>query len=193
MLKPMKRLSFWGLLMACLVGLSLQTQAQESFRMGKDPMLKITGGSSLKDWEMSTSTADGEGTFILDNGTLQDITALRVTMKGEDLKSGTRGMDNNAYSALNVSNHPTIVFDLKEVSGSGNSRQVRGSFNINGVTQEIEFPVAVRKAGNGFTFSGKIDTKLSEFSIDPPTALLGSVRTKDEISIHFETTFVPAN
>lgn len=189
----MNKLSCLWVLIGSLIGLTLQANAQESFSMAKDPMLKITGESSLKDWEMSTSKADGEATFILDNATLKDITALRVTMKGEDLKSGTSGLDNNAYSALDVSNHPKITFELKEVSGNGNSRQARGEFTIRGVTKEIEFPVEVKKSGNGFTFSGKFDTKLSEFSIDPPTALLGTVRTRDAVSIHFETTFLPAN
>lgn len=168
---------------------SHSTIAQSKYILTSSPSLSIKGGSTLHDWEMTSSEAKGEGMFVTEGNQLKDIKSLSVSMKAETLKSGTRGLDNNAYKALDTKKNPEIKFALKEISGSGSSYTAKGDFTIAGVTKPASFPVKVHSSGNDFTFEGKFDTKLSYFSIDPPTALLGTVKTDDEISILFKTTF----
>ncbi len=167
--------------------------AQQTYHLGPDPHLQVSGGSSLKDWKMEASDAQGTGVFQVSDGQLQDISFLEVTLEAKELKSGTRGLDNNAYDALNTSQYPDITFELLDFSGGSSAGEAKGRLTIAGVTREISFPVQIRKNGEGFNFTGEVSTKLTEFSIDPPTALLGSVRTRDEITLSFDTHFVPSN
>lgn len=163
--------------------------AQDKYILSSSPTLKIEGGSTLHDWDMTSNEAKGEGVFLVEGNQLRSISSLTVTMKAETLKSGTRGLDNNAYKALNTKNHPEIKFSLKEISGSGTNFSATGDFTIAGVTKTASIPVKVSQSGNSFTFEGKHKTKLTAFSIDPPTALLGTVKTEDDITISFKSTF----
>ena len=167
--------------------------AQTKYVLTPSHELKVEGGSSLHDWDMTSSTAKGEGQFIMEGNQFKGINSLQVTMEAESLKSGTRGLDSNAYKALNTKKNKEVKFTLKELTGNGSNYQARGDFTIAGVTKPASFPVKVSQNGNEITFEGNYDTKLTTFSIDPPTALLGTVKTRDEITIKFKTTFQPNN
>ena len=142
---------------------------------------------------MEANDAQGSGVFQVSDGKLQNISSLKVTMKAKELKSGTRGMDNNAYDALKSSKYPEIAFELMDFSGGESSGKAKGRLTIAGVTREVSIPVQIRKQGTGFVFTGEVPTKLTDFSISPPTALLGSIRTRDEITISFNAHFQPKN
>lgn len=163
--------------------------AQSKYILTSSPTLTIQGGSTLHDWDMTSNEAKGEGMFVVEGNQLKSIQNLTVSMKAETLKSGTRGLDNNAYKALDTKKHPEIKFSLKELTGSGTNYTAKGDFTIAGVTKAASFPVKVSQSGNSFTFEGKHETKLTAFSIDPPTALLGTVKTADDITISFKSTF----
>ncbi|WP_114747798.1 YceI family protein [Pleomorphovibrio marinus] len=188
----LKIAAFWCLTLSGICSI-LPVYAQQTYKLGQDPLLQVSGESSLKDWKMEASDAQGSGVFQVSDGKLQDISSLKVTLKAEELKSGTRGLDNNAYDALNTSEYPDITFELLDFSGGERSGEAKGKLTIAGVSREISFPVQIRKQGEGYNFTGEVSTKLTEFSIDPPTALLGSVRTRDEITLSFDTQFVPSN
>lgn len=168
-------------------------QAQTKYTLSASPTLKIDGGSSLHDWTMTTNTAKGEALLVVEGNQLKGVKSASVSAQAESLKSGTKGLDNNAYKALDTSKNKEIRFTLKEITGSGSSFQAKGDFTIAGVTKSASFPVKVTQSGNKFTFEGSFDTKLTTFSITPPTALMGTVKTRDEVKISFKTTFQPIN
>ncbi|MCR9014818.1 YceI family protein [Aquiflexum gelatinilyticum] len=168
-------------------------QAQTKYTLSASPTLKIDGGSSLHDWTMTTNTAKGEALLVVEGNQLKGVKSASVSAQAESLKSGTKGLDNNAYKALDTSKNKEIRFTLKEITGSGSSFQAKGDFTIAGVTKPASFPVKVTQSGNKFTFEGSFDTKLTTFSITPPTALMGTVKTRDEVKISFKTTFQPIN
>jgi len=189
----MKQYSFWisGLLMLVLVSVSSQVFAQVKYALAPASEMKISGGSSLHDWDMTSNTAKGEGQFVMEGNQFKGIKSLRVQMEAESLKSGTKGLDNNAYKALDTKKNKDVIFNLKELTGSGSSYQAKGDFTIAGVTKPASFPVKMTQSGDKLTFEGSFDTKLTNFSIEPPTALLGTVKTRDEITISFKTIFQP--
>ena len=174
-----------------LFGFFGYVEAQTRYVLAPSPELKVEGGSSLHDWDMTSNTAKGEGQFVMEGNQFKGIKSLKVSMEAESLKSGTRGLDSNAYKALDTKRHKEIIFTLRELTGSGNSFQAKGDLTIAGVTKPASFPVKVSQNGNRITFEGSHATKLTEFAIDPPTALLGTVKTRDDITIKFKTTFQP--
>jgi polyisoprenoid-binding protein YceI len=160
--------------------------------------IKITGTSTLKDWESISKEASGEAEIEIDKGTLKKIHSLTLRIPSESLKSGNNQMDRNTYDALKTGEHPHIVFDLQSVEeiaplSAGKHVVVRGNLTIAGVTNPIIL------AGNGsvsnkiIAFQGSHPLKMTDFNIEPPTALLGTVRAHDEIQIHFNVSYGPKN
>lgn len=179
------------LTLGLVLSISNSTQAQEKYVLGPSPEMKISGGSTLHDWDMISNQAQGEGQFVMKDNKLQGIKSLEVSMDPETLKSGKSGMDNNAYKALNTKKHKNVSFKLNEITGSGSAYQAKGDFTIAGVTKTMAFPVKVTQSGEQLNFEGSFDTKLTHFSVEPPTALLGTVKTEDNITIAFKGVFQP--
>ena len=189
----MKQNSFWilGLIIMALVSVSSQGLAQVKYTLTPASEMKISGSSSLHDWDMSSNSAKGEGQFVMEGSQFKGIKNLKIQMEAESLKSGTKGLDNNAYKALDTKKHKDVIFNLKEITGSGNSYQVKGDFTIAGVTKPASFPIKMVQSGDRLTFEGSYATKLTHFSIEPPTALMGTVKTRDDITISFKSIFQP--
>lgn len=190
----MKHNGYWifRIMVLILIFTSSQLLAQTKYTLAPSSEMKISGGSTLHDWDMTSNAAKGEGMFVMEGNQFKGIKSLKVQMEAETLKSGTKGLDNNAYKALDTKKNKDVSFTLKEITGSGSSYQAKGDFTIAGVTKPASFPVKLTQAGSNLTFEGSFDTKLTNFSIDPPTALLGTVKTHDEIKISFKTIFQPS-
>lgn len=190
----MKHNGYWifRIMVLVLIFTGSQLIAQTKYSLAPSSEMKISGGSTLHDWDMTSNAAKGEGMFVMEGNQFKGINSLKVQMEAETLKSGTRGLDNNAYKALDTDKNKDVIFTLKEITGSGSSYQAKGDFTIAGVTKPASFPVKLTQSGSTLTFEGSFDTKLTNFSIDPPTALLGTVKTNDEIKISFKTIFQPS-
>lgn len=165
--------------------------AQTNYTIATGTELKINGGSSLHDWEMVSKDAKGSAVFTMNGSSVSGAQSLKVNAEAESLKSGTRGLDSNAYKALKTGQHKQISFTLKELTGTAPNFTAKGDFTIAGVTKSASFPVKMTQNGNNLIFEGSYDTKLTNFSIDPPTALMGTVKTRDEVTISFKTIFQP--
>lgn len=183
---------FFGIMLGFYL-MPLQLIAQTKYDVGKNVELKLTGTSSLHDWEMVSKEAIGEGILILQNGNLEKVESLSVQMPAESIKSGKGAMDRNAYSAIDTKKHKQVQFVLRSFTKSGtNTWKANGDFTIAGVRKSAAFDVKSSQAGSNFKFEGKHAFNLTDYSIDPPTALLGTVKTGDEVTIHFNITLQPA-
>jgi polyisoprenoid-binding protein YceI len=163
--------------------------AQTKYVLASSPTLTVAGGSSLHDWHMTTQTAKGEGMFVVEGGQFKSAQSLSLSFEAQSLKSGTGGLDKNAYKALKTDKHKEIRFVLKELTGSGTSFTAKGDLTIAGSTKPVSFPVKVTATGGKFLFEGSLKTQLTTFSIDPPTALMGTVKTHDPVTLSFKTAF----
>lgn len=177
----------------CLSALSFDTGAQVKYQLGAKPELKVTGTSTLHDWEMVSTQATGEAVMVQQDGKLQQIQKMTVTMPAESLKSGKNAMDKNTYAALDTKKHKDVRFVLTDITAAGpNTWNAKGNFTIAGVTQPASFQVKSSSSGSSYNFQGKHAFKLTDYKIDPPTALMGTVKTGNEVAIHFNLTLQPA-
>lgn len=193
MSKVMKtRPIFFTLTFVSLFALSINALAQANYQLGPKPDLKVTGTSTLHDWEMVSTQAQGEAVLVQQDGKLKGIQKLSVTMQAESLKSGKNAMDKNTYAALETKKHKDVRFVLTDISSTGsNTWNAKGNFTIAGVTQPASFEVRSSPSGTGYNFQGKHAFKLTNYKIDPPTALMGTVKTGNEVVIHFNINLQP--
>ncbi|MFV0605592.1 MAG: YceI family protein [Niabella sp.] len=159
----------------------------------------IKGTSSLHSWQCVVKKQTGTAT-IYNTGTLA-ISALTVNMESasiksinEDGSSFNESMDKNIYKALKTDQFANITYKLISTSnvktkGNTTSLTATGELTIAGKTNKILFPVKAVVNGNKIIFSGATKFKMSLFGIKPPTALMGTIKTGDEITIVLNSTF----
>lgn len=154
--------------------------------------LTIEGTSSLHDWEIKAEKLSGRASFRMTDGTLDQIDNLQVTIDVDGLKSGKSGMDDNTYKALKNKQHPKITYILTEVIdkkaiGNGFELDTKGRLTIAGETKVVNMKVKT-SASIPMTIEGETTFKMTDFKIDPPTAMFGTVKTGDAVTIKFNVT-----
>ena len=156
-------------------------------------VLEVNGTSSLHDWTLETEKQSGK--VVLSNAETLEISSLDFSVEAESLKSGKSSMDKNTYKALKTDDHKTMDFSLSTVKQvkkiSDNSFKVftTGKMTISGVTKTISLDMTVKLEGNKLLLEGEKSFKMTDFGVDPPTALLGTIKTGNEITIVFKTVF----
>jgi polyisoprenoid-binding protein YceI len=65
----------------------------------------------------------------------------------------------------------------------------KGNLTIAGNQKSISFPVTATVTANGIVFKGTTSFKMTSFGVTPPKALLGTIKTGDEITIEFNASF----
>lgn len=166
--------------------------SQSGYKLGDKQELKVSGTSSLHDWDMISQDANGEATITINGQKIQDIKKLIVTFPVQTLTSGNSRMDRNAYESIDADKHTHVRFELAEIRNiSAGSVQAAGNLTIAGQTRRVLVQTDFNVVGNTLNFEGSFDIKFSQFDVDPPTALLGTVRTGDDLKISFNVDFVP--
>lgn len=176
------------LLLSAIVALGLT--AQERLQL-LDAKLDVAGTSNIHDWVSSAEKVKVEGSYVLGADAF-DIPTMRVKIPVESIKSSKgRIMDGKTYDALQSEKHPEITFVLKDVTDvKATSLKAVGTLTIAGKARTITLPVDRRLDDKGvLTFTGKKALKMTDFGIDPPTALLGTLKTGDDVTITFKLRF----
>lgn len=166
------------------------TQAQDdaTYQLEPSSQMTISGTSSLHDWESIVEEIHGTATLVLVDSKVEDIKDLVVTIPARGIKSGHTIMDDKTYRALMDGEYPNIVFrgtGIEETSD--NSLLVSGILSVAGVEKEVEIPVVYELNEQKLIVSGSLDLKMTDFNIEPPTALFGTLKTGDEITISFNS------
>ncbi len=172
-----------------------QFQAQEVKVNNANSKLTIFGTSNLHDWDMKAERMTGTAAFKMENGKLTGIDKLSFAVEVESLKSGKSGMDKNAYAALDSKSNKNITYTISRVNkvtetGSNTyTIETTGNLKIAGETKQVSIKFTAKTSGNNVTLSGKVNMNMTHYKIDPPKALMGTVRTGEEITIDFEVIY----
>lgn len=166
--------------------------AQQTYKMNGTTEFVVAGTSTLKDWTMESHNGSGTVDISVVNGRISSIEKLSVSVRGKSLESGSSRMDINAYKALKEDQYPIIRFNLKEVlANRGNTIRIKGDLTVAGVTKSKTFDMNVNSSAQSLRFSGEFDVTFSEFNMTPPTAMWGTIKTGNELTLSFDTQFKP--
>lgn len=150
----------------------------------------VKGTSTLHDWEMITKDFNVEAGFVVGTSDLK-INSTSFHGKVTGLKSDHDLMNEKAYDALKSEKFPEIKFYQSEMSasqlkGSSFSGKIKGRIEIAGAGKVIMIPYnGIMKSNQVVNVSGSFSLKMSEFGIKPPTAIMGTIKTGDDLTLDY--------
>ena len=151
--------------------------------------MTIAGTSTMHDWESDVETITGSASIALEEGALS-ISQLKFSAVVQSIKSGKGGMDSKTYEALKEKEHPKIMYVFSEAQQAGNTLRTTGNLTIAGKTNAAKMDANYTINDDGsITLEGSHQVKMTEFDIKPPTAMLGTIKTGDEITISYVVVF----
>lgn len=190
----MKSYSNLKMLTAVLL-ISFGVNAQSYKLNNTNSNLLVDGTSNIHDWTIEAENTNGLLIVNFNEENLEKITKLEFSAVAESLVSGKSGMDKNTYKALNTDKYKNITFTLNKVNGiekiseSDYKVKTTGSLTIAGVKKQVSLNFNVKRATDQLVLTGQYKLNMTDFGIDPPTAMFGTIKTGEEVLIKFESHF----
>jgi len=177
-------------LSAMLAGMALSAQ-KTYITVPEQSKVVIKGTSTLHDWQMDAKNFKTE--MVLEEKGEKDlrISGVSFSCKSSDVLGEQKLMNNKAHDALKVKQFSDIKFNQSEVkmeSANSNSFKgyVIGKLEIAGVSRNVELPFSGEvNSGEDVSVSGSFRMKMSDYGIVPPSVMMGTIKTGDEITLEY--------
>jgi len=194
----MMKKSLTSLALTALLTVAGSLHAQSvRLAVGPESKLWIEGGSNLHDWSCKASSI--EAAIEVDESFVKTTTVASTSLKKvqvkvpvRNLKCGNGKMDNNLYKALKADDAPEISYILATfdvVPGAEKDSftvKAVGALTVAGTEKTVNMDVtAARLPDGGVRAEGALALLMTDFGVKPPTALLGTLRTDNKITVKF--------
>ena len=194
-----------ALLLGCAVQAASGAGAPVAVHLGPGSTLRVSGTSTVHDWE-STTTATavsitrrpgaGPADFpaLVHASAIQDVD-VRVPVRS--LHSPRKGLDANLYKALKADAHPTIEVHLdrstaaKAAAGDTTHVTASGTIRVAGVERPVTLEARLHPGDGGTWLVGTNTLRMSDFGIKPPTMMMGTLRVRDPVTIRYRLLLLP--
>lgn len=175
-----------------------QVYSQTEYKV-KSYDMEVAGTSNLHDWTAAVEKISGTMKVTAESGKALDIKDVDLIFDSKSLK-GSKGsiMDSKIKDALKSEKFPTIQFKLNQIGNTsfqGSTSQIKatGVLTVSGTSRSISITTTGKLLPNDeIEITGSSKLKMSDFKIDPPTAMLGTLKTADEVTVTFKLVFQPS-
>ena len=159
-----------------------------------DSKLWVEGGSNLHGWSCKASSIDAMidvDEAFLKSASPTQLKKVQVKVPVRNLKCGHGGMDGNLYKALKADESPDISYILgsfEVVPAAGDAFTVKsvGTLKIAGTEKTVNMDVSTTKLADGsIRADGEVPLLMTDFGVKPPTAMFGTLRTDNKVTVKF--------
>jgi polyisoprenoid-binding protein YceI len=170
----------------------------DSYEILDKSTIQVEGTSTLHDW---TSDVEEFTSYIkfntdaLEGDTLNNpVESLSLTIPVKSIESGKGGMNRRTYDALKSDDFPNIMFQMNKAelvnadsALTSMELNVEGNLTIAGTSKTITLPVTGTKQDDGsFKFTGEYELNMKDYDVDPPSAMLGTIKAGEMVTVSFE-------
>jgi polyisoprenoid-binding protein YceI len=169
-------------------------QSDEPLTFARGGTITIEGTSNVHGWTCTTSSFTGNADAGTAAGGLTGLAALSLSVPVAQIDCNNGTMNTKLREALRASAAPNIRFVLGSatVSTPRNNRftvNTRGQLTIAGQTRPVNFQAAGQALADGrYRFQGSVPVTMSQWGIRPPTAMMGTMRVGDRVTVRFDVT-----
>ena len=165
--------------------------------------MRVEGTSTLHDWSCPVESMTG--TFQIDTTASESVpisglNRAHISVPVEQIVCDKNTMNEKLQDAMQINAYPQVMYTLQSVnlqplpdsSASWFEAQTTGELMIAGERQGIDMMVKGQKMDDGrLRFIGQHTITLSDYDVDRPSALLGTIKTGKDVTIHFDVVAAP--
>lgn len=157
----------------------------------KSSEVSVNGDTNVSH-KFSIKVTEVNGNMTLANNRPQTLT---VEIPVRSLSSDEKLMEKKTHEAFNEPKNPKITFKMTELgsiqkSGDKITVSVTGDLSMNGTTKKITLKADGKELKPGsYTIQGSLPIKMSDYGMKAPTAMMGTMKTKDLVTVDYKVTF----
>ncbi|MGM0612969.1 MAG: YceI family protein [Bacteroidota bacterium] len=192
-MKTQKKL-ITGYLILVMLLIAGSVLAQQTYQLNTDnSSMEVSGTSSVHDWAMDVNNFDGTVTLKTQKSDIK-ISSLFFEAKTKSILGDKKLMNKKTHEALKADDHSSITFrfaNIKNLNTSGNdiSGTIEGYLTIAGKTRKIELAFSGKQSDNQLKVKDTYTLNMRDYNVEPPTAMLGSIKTDDKVLVKFDVVF----
>lgn len=178
------------ILVLVLAALAAFAASADRFLGTKGSVIRVEGTSTLHAWKMESAAIQGQITAPTPDNWNAPAKAV-VTIPVTSIKSEHAKMDKLMADALKAKTNPDIRFEMtsatpKKATGEAFVLETQGKLTIAGVTRDVTLDVqGARNPDGTWTLVGQAPIKMTQYGIKPPTAMLNTIKTGDDVKVTF--------
>lgn len=186
----------WFTLLAVLliIGYQVNGQTFTKYAVNDSSRVFVSGTSTLHNWKENLKKFTV--TVLVEEGNARDIVFKNIQFSAlvGDLKSEAALMDKKTFNALKKDRFPTISFSSEgevklSVVKNMFAGKVGGTLIIAGVKRQVFVGIKGTIEDGKISVSGIYPVSMSEYSVKAPTFLFGSIKTGNDVDVHFSFQF----
>ena len=139
----------------------------------------------LHEWE---GTSKDVSSVIMYDKTSGQISSVAVLIKVASFDSQNANRDSHMIEAVEGIKYPQVTFTSKSVITDANGLMVAGTLSFHGISNDISFPVELKKSKKDLIATGKFEVKMPDYKIDSPTLM--AIPCDDVIKLRFTAKFI---
>lgn len=176
-------------LLAIVLGSLLFAGSAVTLQFDSSGTIEVLGSSNVRSWSCTSTQLAGTMEAELDGQRLTSVDGVRVSIPVQALNCGNGQLTSKVRELLANGNNNLIRFTLTNAELAQNQVRTTGTLNIAGVSRSTRINATAAAADNGrIRLTGEVALKMSDFGIDPPTAMLGTLRSDDDVTVRFNVT-----
>jgi len=172
------------------------TEAVYRLSNSKDVVMYLSGTTPIKDWTMCAHGLSGEALMVItrDNH-LNEINSLNFSLPVGNLRGEQCAMDHDAYTALKADHYKDITFKLISATVQPMDEYTYaiaalGNLTVAGVTRIVTLKMRSQVSRDGsITFTGSEDLKMSDYNVERPSILFGTIKAGDRMTLSYTLIF----
>lgn len=160
-----------------------------------ESQIKIVGDSTLRKFSAQANISNISGQAkeipIISHNLPWTPTELTMDLPVQDLQSGESLLDEHMHENLKFKVYPQIQLKLtsfhfiKDDKDNIDLVKASGSLTVAGRIQPIELQARLMIEGKNLRLIGTKTVLMSDFGITPPTMMMGTMKTRDQIEINY--------
>lgn len=171
-------------------GVILTVNAQKNYTLDAKTNFSVAGTSTFHDWEMKSESKTGTANFIVTDSKVTAIKSISITLPVETIKSEKAKMDKIAYETLKSDKNKNIKYVLKSAEKVNETTwNLTGTYSIAGVNKELKTQVKIFLTNGIINLQGSNKITFKDFDMKSPTAMLGTIKTGENLTLKFNLNF----
>lgn len=173
---------------------------QSTFVPVNESRLWFEGRSNVNEFECLAENYSGQATLPEFNdptnlNRITEVLSVQIEIEVDSIECGQRKMNKDLQKALKADTFPEIIFTFQkadllsrpETQDDAFEVEVHGNLTVAGNTRKISFKTnAYYLNDQRVRATGQTTIRMTEFGVEPPTALMGLIRADEELTVHFD-------
>ncbi|BDX37186.1 hypothetical protein CYCD_05410 [Tenuifilaceae bacterium CYCD] len=159
----------------------------------KSHSIVVSGTSNLHDWTADVLKVKGTFSVKVEGNKITDIEGVDLIVDAQSFNSSKGSIMNSKINdAIKSKKYPEIKYKatkVNSISEKSGTAQINSSgvLTIAGTSQNITVEATSKFLSNGeIELTGSKKIKMTDYKVDPPTAMFGALTTADEVTITFK-------